>query len=235
MLRSFLIYLSKAAWARRLVMRLPLARRTARRFVAGETLPEALRAVAELNAAGMLATLDLLGEHAGDGAAAAEAANQIRSTLDQIAQSGLRTNLSIKLTQIGLKLDENLCLQHLREIIETAQQLGLFVRIDMEDSPCVDATLRLYRQMRADGFNDLGIVIQSYLYRSEADVHALLGQNARIRLVKGAYMEPPDRAFPKKADVDAAFDRLADLLLHASLSASSAPGEKESWPPIAAI
>ena len=235
MLRSFLIYLSKAAWARRLVMRLPLARRTARRFVAGETLPEAFRAVAELNAAGMLATLDLLGEHARDGAAAAEAASQIRSTLDQIAQSGLRTNLSIKLTQIGLKLDENLCLQHLREIIETAQQLGLFVRIDMEDSPCVDATLRLYRQMRADGFNNLGVVIQSYLYRSEADVHALLGQNARIRLVKGAYMEPPDRAFPKKADVDAAFDRLADLLLHASLSASPAPGEKVGWPPIAAI
>ena len=235
MLRSFLIYLSKAAWARRLVMRLPLARRTARRFVAGETLLEALRAVAELKAAGMLATLDLLGEHAGDAPAAAEAASQIRSTLDQIAQSGLRTNLSIKLTQIGLKLDENLCLQHLREIIGTAQQLGLFVRIDMEDSPCVDATLRLYRQLRADGFNNLGVVIQSYLYRSEADVHALLGQAARVRLVKGAYMEPPDRAFPKKADVDAAFDRLADLLLHAGLSASPAPGEKDGWPPIAAI
>lgn len=234
-MRSFLIYLSQAAWARRLVMRLGFARRAARRFVAGESLEEALAAVSELNANGMLATLDLLGEHTDDVAAADGSTRQILDVLTHISESGARTSLSIKLTQIGLKLDEKLCEQNLRLIISSAQGLGLFVRIDMEDSNCVDVTLRLYRQMRAEGFENLGVVIQSYLYRSEADVHVLLQQGARIRLVKGAYMELADRAFPKKADADEAFDRLADLLLHASLGAAAAPQGAKAWPPIAAI
>lgn len=234
-MRSFLIYLSQAAWARRLVMRLGFARRAARRFVAGESLEEALAAVKELNANGMLATLDLLGEHTDDAAAADESTRNILGVLKGIAESDVRSNISIKLTQIGLKLDEKLCEQNLRPVVTTAQSLGLFVRIDMEDSNCVDVTLRLYRQMRAEGLENLGVVIQSYLYRSEADVHALLQQGARIRLVKGAYMEPPDRAFPKKADVDEAFDRLADLLLHASLRAPAPPHGTRAWPPTAAI
>lgn len=234
-MRSFLIYLSQAAWARRLVMRLGFARRAARRFVAGESLEEALAAVGELNASGMLATLDLLGEHTDDVAAADESTRQILEVLKRISESDARTNLSIKLTQIGLKLDEKLCEQNLRLIIKSAQGPGLFVRIDMEDSNCVDVTLRLYRQMCAEGFENLGVVIQSYLYRSEADVHALLQQGTRIRLVKGAYMEPPDRAFPRKADVDAAFDRIADLLLHAGLRAQAPPQGAKAWPPIAAI
>ncbi len=234
-MRSFLIYLSQAAWARSLVMRLGFARRAARRFVAGDSLDEALAAVAELNASGMQATLDLLGEHTNDVAAADESTRQILDVLKRVAESGARTSLSIKLTQIGLKLDEKLCQQNLRLIIHSAQGLGLFVRIDMEDSGCVDSTLRLYRQMRAEGFENLGVVIQSYLYRSEADVHALLQQNARIRLVKGAYMEPPDRAFPKKTDVDEAFDRISDLLLHASSPALAPPEKARAWPPIAAI
>ncbi len=233
-MRGFLIYLSQAAWARRLVMRLPFARRAARRFVAGESFAEALPAVRELNAAGMLATMDLLGEHTDDVAAATEATRKITDVLQQIAASALRANLSVKLTQIGLKLDEKICEQNLRLIVHTAQGLGLFVRIDMEESGCVDSSLRLFGLMRSEGFKNLGIVIQSYLYRSEADVQALLQENAPIRLVKGAYMEPPERAFPKKADVDASFDRIADLMLHASLGASLADAAK-AWPPLAAI
>lgn len=233
MMRSFLIYLSQAAWAKRLMMSLGFARRAARRFVAGETLDEALAAVRKLNAAGMLATLDLLGEHNADAAAATASADKIIQAIRQIAASGVRSGISIKLTQIGLKLDEKLCEQNLRRLLQAAAESNLFVRIDMEDSNCVDKTLALYGQMRSEGLNNVGVVIQAYLYRSEADVHALLGQAARIRMVKGAYMEPPDRAYPTKADVDAAFDRLVDLMLHASLAAPATAGP--AWPPIAAI
>ena len=237
-MRAFLIYLSQAAWARRLVMRLGFARRAARRFVAGENIGEALAAVRTLNAAGMLATLDLLGEHTGTPAEAAEAARKITEVLQKIAESGVKSGLSLKLTQIGLKMDEQLCEQNLRLILQTAQSLGLFVRIDMEDSGCVDSTVRLYRLMRKEGYANVGLVIQAYLYRSEADVMALLQDYTRIRLVKGAYMEPPDRAFPAKADVDASFDRIADLMLHASLSAAAttpADDATPAWPPLAAI
>jgi proline dehydrogenase len=234
-MRSFLIYLSQAAWARRLVMRLRFARRAAHRFVAGETLSEALRAVRELNAAGMLVTLDLLGEHTDDAAAAAESARQIREVVAQTAESGVRASISIKLTQIGLKLDEALCAQNLRDILQDAQPLGIFVRIDMEEFACVDATLRLYRQMRAAGLDNVGLVVQSYLYRSDADLVTLLQEGTRIRLVKGAYMEPPDRAYPKKSDVDAAFDRQADMLMHASMSSGYRSAGQSTWPPVAAI
>lgn len=234
MMRSFLIYLSKAGWARRLIMALPFARRTARRFVAGETIEAALYAVGELNQAGMAATLDLLGEHTSDAAAANDARLQIQQLLTRLAQSGLRSNVSIKLTQIGLKLDPELCAQHLRAILDAAQENGQFVRIDMEESAAVPDTLRLFRQMRSGGYENVGIVIQSALYRSDTDVMALLEEGARIRLVKGAYMEPPDVAFPNKADVDAAYDQLADLMLHAS-AAPVDRGKDGAWPPVAAI
>lgn len=234
MMRSLLIYLSKAGWARRLIMALPFARRTARRFVAGETIEAALQAVGELNQSGMQATLDLLGEHTADSAAANEARLQIQQLLTRIAQSGLRSNVSIKLTQIGLKLDPELCAQNLRAILDAAREHGLFVRIDMEESACVPETLRVFRQMRADGYENVGIVIQSALYRSDTDVMTLLEEGARIRLVKGAYMEPPEVAFPKKADVDAAYDQLSDLMLHASAKPVER-GKDGAWPPVAAI
>ena len=234
-MRSLLIYLSKAGWARRLIMALPFARRTARRFVAGETDAAALQAVGTLNQAGMLATLDLLGEHTENEAAANEARLKIQQLLTRIAQSGLRASVSIKLTQIGLKLDETLCARQLKSILEEAAAHGLFVRIDMEESACVDGTLRLFRQMLLEGFKNVGIVIQAALYRSDDDVLALLQDKARIRLVKGAYMEPPDVAFPRKADVDAAFDRLTDFMLHSSASADLERGKDAVWPPLAAI
>ena len=235
MLRSFLIYLSKAAWARRLVMALPFSRRMAMRFVAGETIEAAFQAVSELNRNGMLATLDLLGEHTNDSAAANEARLQIQQLLTRLAQSGLRSNVSIKLTQIGLRLDEAMCAQHLKAILDAAGAHGLFVRIDMEESACVDATLRLYRQMYAAGYVNVGVVIQSALYRSDSDVLALLDEEARIRLVKGAYLEPPQVAYADKKAVDKAFDQLADLMLHASHTPQLERGRDGAWPPIAAI
>lgn len=235
MLRALLIYLSQADWARRLVTRFPLARRTARRFVAGENLDEALAAVAELNAAGLLVTLDLLGEHTHDAPMAEEATGRICEALDAVAAGGHRASLSIKLTQIGLKLGPELCAANLERILRTAQRHGNFVRIDMEDSPVVDITLDLYRRMRAQGFNNVGVVIQSYLYRSEADAAGLVEEGARVRLVKGAYMEPPEVAYPKKADVDACFDRLTSVLLQASLEARVAEPASDIWPPLAAI
>jgi proline dehydrogenase len=234
MLRSFLIYLSQAAWARRFVMRFGLARRTALRFVAGEEFEDALRVVAELNAEGMLVTLDLLGEHTHDAAAASSATDAILNVLDHIAASGLKASLSMKLTQVGLKLDNELCAENLERIARHAADLGIYVRIDMEESAVVDATLALFQRLRAQGLGNLGVVIQSYLYRSEDDTRALLAQGVAIRLVKGAYKEPPQLAYPKKADVDAAFDRLTDLMLDASLrhEAKVAPA---TWPPLAAI
>jgi proline dehydrogenase len=234
-MRAFLVYLSQAAWARSLVMRFSFARRTARRFVAGETIDEAFRAVAELNAAGMLATLDLLGEHTNDAAAAAEATRRIADLIDKLAAAKLHSNVSIKLTQIGLKLDENLCEKNLKGLLQHAAQHGIFVRIDMEESACVDATLRVFHHMHAAGFDNVGVVLQSYLYRSEADAMELLQVGTPIRLVKGAYMEPPDRAFPKKADADASFDRISDLMLHESNQTPARQNGHVAWPPVAAI
>ncbi|MDA1330440.1 MAG: proline dehydrogenase family protein [Chloroflexi bacterium] len=233
MLRSLLIYLSQAVWAQRIVMGFPLARRTALRFVAGETLEDALAVAAELNAAGMLATLDLLGEHTQDRAAAEQSTNNILDTLKKVEASGVRASLSIKLTQIGLKLDEQLTAEHLEQILQEAQRRELFVRIDMEEAAVVDATMRLLRAMREKGFVNVGAVIQSYLYRSETDVRELLGKGITIRLVKGAYKESPEVAFPKKADVDAAFDRISEILLAASKE--SAVKRKDTWPPLGAI
>lgn len=236
MLRTFLIALSQAAWARRLAMSIPLARRTALRFVAGEELDDALRVVRELNQAGMLVTLDLLGEHTEDAAAAEQAAQQIIHTLERLAEGALRASLSIKLTQIGLKLDEELCAANLARVLQAASRHHIFVRIDMEESACVEATLRLYRLMRREGFSNLGVVIQSYLYRSQADTRALLAEEAPIRLVKGAYKEPPELAYPQKTDVDAAFDRLSAMILQASLEYNPSPADIQgTWPPLAAI
>ncbi|MCW5874204.1 MAG: proline dehydrogenase family protein [Anaerolineales bacterium] len=235
MLRSFLIYLSQAAWAKRLIMSLGAARRMARRFVAGDSLSDALHAVRKLNAEGMFATLDLLGEHTADAADANASTAKIIHAIQQIAESEVRSGVSIKLTQLGLKLDLALVEGNLRQIVQAAKEHQIFVRIDMEDSPWVDTTLGLYRTLRAEGLDNVGVVIQSYLYRSEADVLALIAEDARIRVVKGAYMEPAERAFPEKADVDAAYDRLADLLLHAGHHLPAASGAGGPWPPMLAV
>ena len=236
MLRSLLIYLSKAVWAQRLVTGWKFAWRAASRFVAGSTLQEAIIVVKELNAKGINVTLDHLGESTTTRGEAIRATEEILKLLDQIEHADVRANVSVKLTQIGLALDEDLCAKNLERILVRARQYDNFVRIDMEDTPYTDKTIYLYRQMRAKGYQNTGVVIQSCLFRSEKDVHELLSDGTRIRLVKGAYKEPPELAFPKKADVDANFDLLAQMLIKSALTAGSPVLDADGRiPPIPAI
>ncbi|MGB8984843.1 MAG: proline dehydrogenase family protein [Anaerolineales bacterium] len=238
MLRSFFIYLSKAAWAQKLVTNWSFAWRMASRFVAGETCADAIRVIRELNAKGINATLDHLGEHTSTAEEADKSTEDVLAMLNEIDKAGVRSNVSIKLTQIGMGLDEEICRRNLVRILEQARAHGNFVRIDMEDTPYTDVTLDIYYSMLQRGFtvSQAGMVVQSYLYRTEADVRKLLEHNTHIRLVKGAYKEPSDKAYPKKADVDANFDLLTKLMIDAALKIDankvSADGRV---PPIPAI
>lgn len=237
MLRSTLIYLSKAEWARRIVTTWSLSWRAASRFVAGETLEEAIKVVKILNSNNINATLDHLGEHVTTDEEAREATKSIESTLRAIDSAGVCSNVSIKLTQIGLALSEQLCEDNLRQILATAREYNNYVRIDMEDSPWVDTTLRLYREMIDKyGFTNSGVVIQSYLFRSEDDIGTLSSEGTTIRLCKGAYNEPPEVAFPKKVDVDANFDLLTNLLIDTAISLDCPTLSSDGkFPPIPAI
>jgi proline dehydrogenase len=222
MLRSILIYLSKASWARRLVTGWSFAWRAASRFIAGENLEDAIEVVKALNAKGIHATLDHLGEHTTNREKACQAMQDILRMLNAIDQAGVRSNVSIKLSQIGLAVDQDLCAENLRRILETAKKHASFVRVDMEDAPWVDLTLDLHRKMVYDCLcENIGVVIQAYLYRSQADVQRLMDEKARVRLCKGAYKEPPEIAMPKKSDVDANFDHLTAMLVDGALAAGS--------------
>lgn len=172
------------------------------RFVAGETIDEAIRTVRRLNEEGLTATLDHLGEFAAAEAEAASAAAMCVRTLEAIFASGVDANLSLKLTSLGLDIDQELCTSHLREILEIARRYGNFVRIDMEDSARCRRTLDIYRSLRAAGYDNVGVVIQAYLYRSCKDVEELARLGANLRLVKGAYKESADVAYPEKKLVD---------------------------------
>ena len=218
MLRSFLIYLSKAAWAQKLMTSWGIAWRVASRFVAGVTVREALGAVRELNENCINATLDQLGEHTSTVEEADRATDGILRVLDEIERAGVRASVSIKLTQIGMGLDEEICRQNLVRILDQVKKHGNFLRIDMEDTPYTDTTLGIYYSMLQRGFSvsQVGLVVQSYLYRTEADVRKLLEYNTHLRLVKGAYKEPTDKAFPKKTDVDASFDLLTKIMIDAA-------------------
>lgn len=237
MLRSLLIYLSKAAWARKIVTSWTFAWKAASRFVAGESLENAIDAIKTLNSNGINATLDHLGEHTTNVQEAQRAVMDIIQAIDAIDASGVRANVSIKLTQIGLSLGEDICAANLQQIVEYANKKDNFIRIDMEDSPWTDKTLNLYNRMREHCcLENLGLVIQSYLYRSGDDVKKVAGTGGRIRLCKGAYKEPPEVAFPKKADVDANYDRLTENLIDFALS-NNAPVISQNGiiPPIPAI
>ena len=186
MLRSFLIYLSKAAWAQKLVTSWGFAWRAASRFVAGEKPEDAIRAVRELNAKGINATLDHLGEHTSTAEEADKATDDIVAILNEIDKAGVKANVSIKLTQIGMGLDEEICRQNLVRILEQARQHGNFVRIDIEDTPYTDVTISIYKAVLERGFTTrtVGMAVQSYLYRAEADTRSLLELGTRFRLVK---------------------------------------------------
>lgn len=237
MLRSFLIYLSRASWAQTMLAESRFAWALASRFVAGRSAEDAMRVVAALNRKGINATLDQLGEHTSNAMEANRATDGILSVLDEIQRAGVRANVSIKLTQIGMGLDDHVCRANLLRILERARQYGNFVRIDIEDSPYTDQTLAHYDDMLQRGFGSetVGMAVQSYLRRAEGDARALLEKGARLRVVKGAYQEPPELVFTDKADVDANYDTLTSILIDASLARKSELGQDGRLPPVPAI
>ena len=184
----------------------------AQRFVAGETFAEAAEVLARLNANGLATNTSLLGEDVLSADEALAVTSEYERVLDGIAERGLRCNVALKLTHLGLLLDEELAYDNVRRLVERAAGLGTFIRLDMEHSGLVDQTLDIYRRLRADGLDAVGTVLQSYLYRTPADLEALLPLQPNLRLVKGAYLEPPEVAYPRKADVDAAYLRLVEAM-----------------------
>lgn len=186
------------------------------RFIAGESLTAAVSTVRRLNRDGLMATLDVLGESVTYQEQAVQAMLSYLRVLKKINQYHLRANVSLKLTALGLDLGESFCYELLHRIVTMADQLGIFVRIDMEDSGHLPATLEIFRKLRQK-YENVGTVIQAYLYRSEEDVLQLQKYGANLRFVKGAYREPPHLAFPDKADVDDNFRRLIRLHLDKGL------------------
>jgi proline dehydrogenase len=207
--------LARSRLLKRVASRYGLAnpRSFARRFIAGETLEQAIAAARAVEARGLSLTLDYLGESASTLAEAAAATDEYVRMLDAIVGSGITRNISLKLTQLGLDVDRHGALQNLRRIVEPARRHGFFVRIDMESSPYVAATLDIFETLWREGFPNVGVVLQSALHRSEADLRRVNALGARVRLVKGAYKEPADIAWQRKADVDAACVRMMELLL----------------------
>ncbi|HEY4693304.1 MAG TPA: proline dehydrogenase family protein [Bellilinea sp.] len=236
MLRALFISLSKARWAQRLITNWKFAWRLASRFIAGETIQDAMRALEQLNAMGIRATLDQLGENTESRAAANQSTADILAALDAIHEAELPANVSIKLSQLGLLLDPELAYANLVTILERARSHANFVRVDMEDSTLTEITLNLVQRAISAGFENVGTVIQSYLYRSAEDTRLLAQAGIRVRVVKGAYKEPASVAFPKKMDVDSTFDQLVETLLQAEQAIGSPGGSADGrFPPLTAV
>jgi len=236
MLKWILTYLSQAGWARRIVQGWGFARRTAARFVAGETLDEAIDVVIKLQSRGIFTTLDHLGENVNSRDEAIQAADEIIKIIDRLITDQVPSGISIKLSQIGLILDPEICRDNLIRIMEKARESHIFIRIDMEDSSMTQATLDLFNLVRERGFEShIGIVIQSSLYRSLGDVTSLMSDSCLVRICKGAYKEPRTVAFSRKAAVDENFDRITQLLLDKSLDLGSTASPKGGFPPLPAL
>lgn len=230
------MFLSGSTLLQNLVTKLSLVRKAALRFFAGESLDDAIAAAKKLNKLGFSVTLDQLGEDTNTYEEAKQTTKEIIEILDGIHEENVRSNISIKLTQLGITVNEALCIENLKQILEHAKTLNIFVRIDMEDSGIVDATFRVYQKMEDSGFDNVGLVLQSYLYRTLDDLIDLLKSNTRIRIVKGAYKESPTIAFPKKSDVDNCFDEITRSLIEKSAEIGSPKIDDEGkWPPIPAI
>ncbi len=212
MLRAILLRLAKSSRLSRWITSHEVTRRMARRFVPGEELVPAIEAARACNKAGMTVSLDHLGENVVTREDAARARDSYTEALDRIAAERVEANVSLKLTHLGLDLGGEFCAEQLRMVTRRAEELGNFVRVDMEGSAYTDRTLRMVKQARAET-SAVGTVIQAYLYRSEDDIRELLGIGCRIRLVKGAYKEPARIAFRRKKDVDANFVKLMKTLL----------------------
>ena len=212
MLRRAILAAAGSPAIRRFVGRYGM-RLGAARFVAGETLDDCVRVIRGLNDAGFHANTTLLGEDTADRAGAGAVVEVYTEVLERIAAEGLRCNVALKLTHLGLLVEEELAFRGLRRLVMRAAGLGNFIRIDMESSGLVDATLRIYRRMREEGHENVGIVLQAYLFRTAGDLEGLLPLRPNLRLVKGAYLEPPEIAYADKSDVDANFVRLLETSL----------------------
>ena len=212
--RSALIYLSRREGLKEFATRFRPFKKLTTRFVAGETIDEAVASIREINAEGASASFDHLNESV---AAASEAEHEVREylrILTEIDKTGIRSNVSIKLTQFGLELDPELAFRNARRVVQEAANRSNFVRVDMEGSSVTQATLDIFKRLREEfGINDVGIVLQSYLRRTYDDTRQLLKLPARIRVCKGAYNESPEVAFPDKKDVDSNYVRVMQLLL----------------------
>jgi proline dehydrogenase len=212
-LRQLLIRLSESRRGRQFATHAPGARALTRRFVAGETVEDGIAAARALNADGFKVTLDYLGESVSDRAEATAAADTYIRLIDGIAAGGLDANVSLKLTQMGQDIDEAFLHENLARVLARARSHEMFVRFDMESSDYTQRTIDFFRRLWDEGHRNIGLVLQSYLRRTEQDTRLANQLGARVRLCKGAYTEPPTVAFPEKRDVDANFVRLAQILL----------------------
>ncbi len=213
-LRHILLYLSTARWARNLVDSFPPAKVVARRFVAGETIENAVAVARQLNERGMQTTMDYLGESVSTLKEAEIARDEIMRLFERIDREKLDATVSVKLSQLGLKIDPAQTFENVRSLAATASKYENRLRIDMEESAVVDITFDIYRRLRYDeGFTNVGVVVQSYLYRTEDDVRRLVDEGASVRLCKGAYMEPANVAFPAKQASDDNFVKLMQIML----------------------
>ncbi len=220
MLRESLLYLSQSNTVKRLVTGTPISRRMAERFVAGETLSDVIRVAETLNASGLKISLDYLGESVTNPQEAENAVAMAIASVEQIAERGVDGNISIKPSAFGLDMNEELCRANIERVLTRARDLGdgdgeIFVRLDMESSDYTERTVEMVESLWADGFRNVGTVLQSYLRRTPNDIERLTRLGARIRLVKGAYQEPPSIAFPDKSEVDRMFIEEMKVLLEA--------------------
>ena len=212
LMRSVLLAGAQSVWLRERASRFPFVRRSVSRFMPGEQLEDALQAAGGLKGAGTGTILTYLGENLSDAAAARDVTREYLQVLARVGDLGLDTQISVKPTQLGLDQDPGFCFENLMTLVERAAAGGNFVWIDMESSSYVDATLDLFRRARAASPR-VGVCLQAYLRRTAADLESLLPLGSAIRLVKGAYREPPDLAFPRKRDVDERFFSLATRFL----------------------
>jgi proline dehydrogenase len=235
-LKSILLYLSKADWARRMVTRWKIARRTASRFVAGDTFEDALTAIGKLNSQGLYTTLDHLGEHVSSVEEAAAARDHYLSVFKRLDDANVKSTASLKLSQMGLNFDFEMCVENVEQIVGEADKYGIFVRLDMEEAPTVDRTIQIYRILKEKGLSNVGLVVQAYLHRSERDVEEILAEGCTIRLCKGAYKEPAEIAHTRMKDINAAFDRLTKMLVDYALANGGIPSAEDGkHPPVTAI
>jgi proline dehydrogenase len=207
--RALILRAAESRWLRPIVDRYGM-RLGAARFVAGETLDECVVVLRRLNEAGLRVNTTLLGEDVESAEETTEVVAEYERILDRLAAEELRANVALKLTHLGLAFDEETAYENVQRIVAHAGGLGLFVRIDMEESSWVEPTLRIYERLRDAGHGNVGVVLQAYLYRAPSDLERLLPSAPNVRIVKGAYLEPEAVAYPDKTDVDAAYVRLVE-------------------------